>query len=166
MKTVSIALLLLALLSGCSTTADKLNDVRIGMTKDQVIALLGKADSMSAQANIEYLTYYLSTDSDSFNRERAYSVRLVDGKVESFGRFMQLFDIYNRPVTGTAPMVGGSSMMMPNPGMGSTQVIRVPVSNANDIAGQITKLKHLKDEGTLTEEEFQKAKEKVISGSN
>lgn len=159
MKTVSIALLLLALLSGCSTTADKLNDVRIGMTKDQVIALLGKADSMSAQANIEYLTYYLSTDSDSFNRERAYSVRLVDGKVESFGRFMQLFDIYNRPVTGAAPMMGPSSMM------GSTQVIRVPASNANDIASQITRLKKLKDEGTLTEEEFQKAKEKVISES-
>lgn len=165
MKTVSIALLLLALLSGCSTTADKLNDVRIGMTKDQVIALLGKADSMSAQANIEYLTYYLSTDSDSFNRERAYSVRLVDGKVESFGRFMQLFDIYNRPVTGAAPMMGTSTMMGPSSMMGSTQVIRVPASNANDIASQITRLKKLKDEGTLTEEEFQKAKEKVISES-
>lgn len=161
MKTVSIALLLLALLSGCSTTADKLNDVRIGMTKDQVIALLGKPDSMSAQANIEYLTYYLSTDTDSFNRERAYSVRLLDGKVESFGRFMQLFDIYNRPVTGTAPMMGGAPMMGPASVMGSTQVIRVPASN--DIAGQIVRLKHLKDEGTLTEEEFQKAKEKVIS---
>ncbi len=151
MKTVSIALLLLALLSGCTTAADKLNDVRIGMTKDQVIALLGKADSMSAQANIEYLTYYLSTDSNSYNRERAYSVRLVDGKVESFGRFMQLFDIYNRPVNGTAPMTG------------STQVIQPRASN--DIASQITRLKQLKDEGTLTEEEFQKAKEKVISES-
>ncbi|HEY4246819.1 MAG TPA: SHOCT domain-containing protein [Lacunisphaera sp.] len=161
MKTVSIALLLLALLAGCSTTADKLNDVRIGMTKDQVIALLGKADSMSAQANIEYLTYYLSTDSDSFNRERAYSVRLVDGKVESFGRFMQLFDIYNRPVTGAAPMMGASTMMGTSPLTGPTQVIRVPASN--DIASQITRLKKLKDEGTLTEEEFQKAKEKVIS---
>lgn len=163
MKTVSIALLLLALLSGCSTTADKLNDVRIGMSKDQVVALLGKPDSMSAQANIEYLTYYLSTDAGSFDRERAYSVRMVDGKVESFGRFMQLFDIYNRPINGASPMMGTSTMMMSSAGMGPTQVIRVPASNGNDIAGQITKLKRLKDEGTLTEEEFQKAKEKVIS---
>ena len=71
---------------------------RIGTTKQQVLAMLGPADSTSAQANIEYLTYYLSGDGNG--RDRPYSVRLVDGKVESFGRFTQLFDIYSRPVHG------------------------------------------------------------------
>jgi hypothetical protein len=77
---------------------------------------------------------------------------------------MQLFDIYNRPVNGAAPMMGTSSVIGTSPLTGTTQVIRVPASN--DIASQIKRLKQLKDEGTLTEEEFQKAKEKVISGSN
>jgi hypothetical protein len=92
-------LLLAALFTGCAT-ADKLNDLRIGMSKDQVIALLGQPDSTSAQANIEYLTYYLSNDASY--RDQPYMVRLVEGKVESFGRFMQLFDIYNRPVGGNS----------------------------------------------------------------
>jgi len=146
MKITSLALVMLALLAGCAT-ADKLNDVRIGMTKTQVLALLGPADSTSAQANIEYMTYYLSTDAT--NRDRAYSVRLVDGKVESFGRFLQLFDIYNRPVGGApqtmgmAPMTGGSS--------------------GEDLATQIQRLKTLKDQGVLTDEEFQKAKDKLLS---
>ncbi|HTZ21375.1 MAG TPA: outer membrane protein assembly factor BamE, partial [Opitutaceae bacterium] len=86
MKNILTALILLlaALFTGC-TTADKLNNVRIGMSKDQVIAVMGQPDSTSAQANIEYLTYYLSNDSSyTYGRDQPYMVRLVDGKVESF----------------------------------------------------------------------------------
>ncbi len=81
--------------AGCETSA-KLNSIRIGMTKDQVLAIMGQPDSMSAQANVEYLTYYLEVDSGptQYDRNQPYMVRLVDGKVESFGRFAQLF----RPV--------------------------------------------------------------------
>src|SRR5476649_2904441 len=91
------SLLLVSLLSGCNSAA-QLNNVRIGMSKDQVITLLGTPDSTSAQANVEYLTYYLEGDSN-YGRDRPYMVRVVDGKVESFGRFAQLSDLYYRPVT-------------------------------------------------------------------
>src|SRR5580693_7287835 len=60
-KIACLTVLIVVLLAGCAT-AEKLNDVRIGMTKDQVIALLGTPDSTSAQANVEYLTYYLEND--------------------------------------------------------------------------------------------------------
>src|ERR1035438_3679214 len=76
-----------ALLAGCMTSAD-LNKLRIGMTKDQVISLLGTPDSTSAQANVEYLTYYLEVSNMASDREQPYMVGLVDGKVESFGRFL------------------------------------------------------------------------------
>ena len=62
MKSKLIAVVSLAmagLLTGC-VSADRLNDVRIGMTKDQVVAIMGRPDSTSAQANVVYLTYYLS----------------------------------------------------------------------------------------------------------
>ena len=148
-------LLLAALFTGCST-ADKLNDMRIGMSKNQVIALMGQPDSTSAQANIEYLTYYLSNEG-SYNRDQAYMVRLVDGKVESFGRFMQLFDIYNRPV-------GGNSMGQTITPMGGTSVsIPLVQTSGPDLATSLTKLKVLKDQGVLTDEEFQKAKQKLLS---
>lgn len=141
---------LATLLAGCSSAA-LLNSVRIGMTKDQVIGILGQPDSTSAQANIEYLTYYLSTDNGrNYGGEQPYSVRLVDGKVESYGRFMQLFDIYNRPVSGTT--------------VNAPLWARSPAGNS-DIATQIQRLKALKDQGALTDEEFQKAKDKLLANS-
>jgi hypothetical protein len=149
----AFALFIVALLAGCAT-AEKLNNIRIGMTKDQVIAQLGKPDSTSAQANIEYLTYYLANE--GAYREQPYSVRLVDGKVESFGRFMQLFDIYNRPVSGTPQTTAFSPMGAPLP------VIAAPAAGT-DLPTALQKLKTLKDQGVLTDEEFQKAKQKLLS---
>src|SRR5579859_7384006 len=90
-----ISILLVCALTACTTDAAKLNSVRIGMAKSDVIALLGQPDSTSAQANIEYLTYYLSNEVSG--HDLPYMVRLVDARVESFGRFIQLLDVYNRP---------------------------------------------------------------------
>jgi len=153
----AFVLLLAALFTGC-TTADKLNDLRIGMSKDQVIAMLGKPDSTSAQANIEYLTYYLTNDSSyNYGRDQPYMVRLVEGKVESFGRFMQLFDIYNRPV-------GGNGMgQMITPMGGSSVPLTVVRPGTPDLATTLTRLKALKDQGVLTDEEFQKAKARLLA---
>lgn len=153
MKTTAIGLLLVTLLAGC-ITANQLNDVRIGMTKDQVISLLGKPDSTSAQANIEYMTYYLTTD-NGYGRDVPYMVRMVDGKVESFGRFNQLTDIYMRPVGGGTPQI--------NLGLPVTTVQPAP---GNDLVAQLEKLKALKDQGVLSDAEFQKAKDKLLAGSN
>jgi hypothetical protein len=149
-------LLLAALFAGC-TTADQLNKLRIGMSKDQVVAVLGQPDSTSAQANIEYMTYYLSNDS-SYGRDQPYMVRLVEGKVESFGRFLQLFDIYNRPV-------GGNSMGQTITPLGgpSVPLSVVQPNTPPDLALSLTRLKALKDQGVLTDEEFQKAKAKLLS---
>lgn len=150
----ALALFLAAfLLAGCMT-ADKLNSVRIGMTKDQVTGLLGTPDSTSAQGNIEYLTYYLAAESGN-NRDQPYSVRLVDGRVESFGRFAQLFDIYNRPVPGSAQAA---------PGVATAYPMAPAVSS--DLGTQLEKIKILRDQGALTEQEFQLAKQRLLSGQH
>ncbi len=155
-KTCLVAFALACAFVGGCTTADQLNNIRIGMTKEQVIAILGKSDSMSAQANVEYLTYFL--DAPNLNgREQPYMVRLVEGKVESFGRFRQLFDLYSRPVTTANP--GDPNF----PQVFGSSVPAVAPSVVPDLAGQITKLKALKDQGVLTDAEFQKAKDKLLS---
>jgi hypothetical protein len=157
-STLTCLLLLVigSFLGGC-TTASQLNSIHIGMTKDEVIGIMGKPDSTSAQSNVEYLTYYLSNDQSY--RDQPYSIRLLDGKVESFGRFTQLFDLYNRPVTSARPgdpnfpqsnLYGGVTVM-PHPG-------------SPDLATQLERLKALKDKGVLTEDEFQRSKERIISG--
>jgi len=154
------AVLLSLLLIGC-TTSSQLNNVHIGMSKDQVISLMGKPDSTSAQANIEYLTYYLSNDGSY--RDQPYSVRLVDGKVESFGRLTQLFDIYSRPVASGGV---GSPVNVPwNNGIGPYGYGTLPPQihiNGHDVVTQLERLKSLKDQGVVSEEEYQKIKAKLM----
>jgi hypothetical protein len=162
---IPVAMLAGALLAGCETSA-KLNEVRIGMTKAEVTALMGTPDSTSAQANVEYMTYYLTSEA-GYGRDQPYMVRLVNGKVESFGRFAQLFDLYNRPVTNATP----GQPDFPQLGLTSAAASlsgSAPAGGAGgpagvDLATEISRLKALKDQGALTEEEFQKAKAKLLA---
>lgn len=152
MKIANLALLAAAVLFAGCMTADKLNSIKIGMTKDQVIAVLGTPGSTSAQANVEYMTYYLASDT-GYGRDLPYSVRLVDSKVESFGRFAQLSDIYLRPVGGGTPQYN----------VGFPVTVGTRPAGESDLVAQLQKLKALKDQGALTEEEFQRAKQKLLS---
>jgi len=153
------SLFLLAFVSGC-VSADRLNAIRIGMTKDQVIEIMGKPDSMSAQSNVEYLTYYLAPNNEEV-RDQPYMVRLVDGKVESFGRFAQLFDLYNRPVTNARP---GDPNFPQGTSYGyGTAIVTSPAPAPSSIVTDLQKLKALKDQGVLTEAEFEKAKAKLLA---
>ena len=153
-----LALVLGAFLSGCNSSAN-LNKIEIGMTKDEVVALLGQPDSKSAQANVEYLTYYLYADGafNGYGRDQPDMVRLVDGKVESFGRFAQLFDLYNRPITAARP----GDANFPSPGMATITV--QPSKHAVDYAAELERLQSLKDKGIITQAEFDQLKQKIVS---
>jgi hypothetical protein len=163
--TLMVALLLGALGAGCETSA-KLNSVRIGMSKEEVKSILGTPDSTSAQANVEYMTYYLTADA-GYGRDQPYMVRVVNGRVESFGRFSQLFDLYNRPVTDATPGQPGfpqASLNPANPVLGGAALVGTySQGGAVDLATELSRLKALKDQGVLTEEEFRKAKAKLLS---
>ena len=85
MKPFRIVLVILsvAFLIGCAASSKKMNQLKLGMTKQEVIEAIGEPTSTSAKRNTEYLNYRLTADgfySDS------YYVRLLDGKVESYGR--------------------------------------------------------------------------------
>jgi hypothetical protein len=78
-----IAGLLLALLvMGCAG-AGKLNSVRLGMTRDEVVAVAGEPSSTSQMGNEEFLKYQLMSDWIFTDR---YYVRLMNGRVDAFGR--------------------------------------------------------------------------------
>jgi Short C-terminal domain/SmpA / OmlA family len=163
-KTSLFASVLFAiLLAGCQTS-EALNNVHIGMTKAEVLSLLGTPDSTSAQANVEYMTYYLTSDA-GYGRDQPYMVRLVNGKVESFGRFAQLFDLYNRPVTNATPGQPG----FPQLGIAAASVSPSGTTEVTadlprtDLAAQLAMLKQLRDQGALTDDEFAKAKAKLLA---
>jgi outer membrane protein assembly factor BamE (lipoprotein component of BamABCDE complex) len=68
-----------ALLVAACATAGKISGVRIGMTKEEVVAVMGKPASVSAQGSAEYLNYALSeTDDQAFVGVTVpYYVRLI-----------------------------------------------------------------------------------------
>lgn len=84
----AIAFLLMMTSIGCATTANRLNKISIGMTKPEVIDLLGDPVSVSATNSVEYLNYqFTETRNDIiYKREHPYFVRIVSGKVESYGK--------------------------------------------------------------------------------
>jgi hypothetical protein len=80
---------LIALLSACGTapTARKMNGISVGMTKAEVISVMGRPDSTAAKGGVEYMNYRLATSALDFDESDTseYFVRLVNGKVDAFG---------------------------------------------------------------------------------
>ena len=146
MKYLIPAVFTLALLAGCAT-ANKISGVQLGMTKDDVVKVMGKPTSISAQGGSEYLNFNLSeTGNDAFKGwTKSYYVRLINGKVESYGR------------TGDF-----DSTKTPTVRLESDQTIRQDSRGNNDLYTELKKLKELKDSGVITEEEFQAQKKKLL----
>ena len=93
MKKYTLLALTMVLLVGCAT-APNLNSISLGMSKQEVIKSLGNPYSVSAKNNTEYLKYnciggaFLMTTAECDPRigNGEYFVRLVNGKVESYGK--------------------------------------------------------------------------------
>jgi len=81
MKRAFAMILMTLLILGCAT-AGKMNKVQLGMTKEEVIGVLGKPNSASAMDNVMYLKYRFYKEGVLFDD---YYVKLKDGKVEAYG---------------------------------------------------------------------------------
>ena len=143
MKVLAVIALAI-LLFGCATSS-KINAVQLGMSKSEVIAVMGNPVSISAKGGSEYLNYNLSeTDDDAFRGwTTPYYVRLVDGKVDSYGR------------------TGDFDSTQPD----TIKIItdeNVKVEVDSDLYTELRKLKQLRDDDILTEAEFQELKQKAI----
>lgn len=147
MKIVKYGLLLSSLyfLSGCATSG-KLNNVSIGISKEEVVTAMGNPVSVSAQGGIEYLNYRLSETHDNAVRgwTTPYYVRLVKGKVDSFGR-------------------AGDFDSTKTPTIKIQKDENVNVQNSSDLYSELKKLQGLRDDGIITEEEFQTQKKRIVN---
>jgi len=83
LKRIFIVFLLSGWLIGCAGSAKKLNHVTLGMTKPDVIEVMGEPDYSSVRDDVEILSYQLTTN--SFFTD-AYIIRIKQGKVDLFGR--------------------------------------------------------------------------------
>ena len=79
-----IVLLIVLMLTGCALgRAGKLNDVKMGMSEAEVIEAIGTPSTKSAMGDTAYLHYNLYSD---WIFPEEYYVRLVNGKVDAYGR--------------------------------------------------------------------------------
>lgn len=84
----SIALLL----SGCGhfQMASKLNDIGPGMTKSEVITLMGAPERIQSGNGYEDLTYMLNASLDDYRMAEPYVIHFVNEKVVRFGPKRQM----------------------------------------------------------------------------
>jgi Short C-terminal domain len=157
---ISAFLLAGALLSGCATSG-KINSVSIGMTKNQVVEAMGAPDTVSSHSGSEYLSYFLCYSNCAAliveNRGRDwYYVRLINGTVESFGKKGD-FDSAKVPTTRIERIDT------------IKQNIRIQDSRASeggDKYAELTRLKTLLDSGTITKDEFESQKKRILEKNN
>ena len=86
------ATLVIAVLVGCATSSKKLSELSVGMTKDDVLRVLGSPESTRANQGVEFLVYTLTERIAKpgeaplpFPVQGKYFVRLVGGRVDSYG---------------------------------------------------------------------------------
>jgi hypothetical protein len=76
-------------LTGCAATAPNMNLLSVGMTKQEVVDTMGDPVSTAAPGGgFEMLRYQLSSTRDNayYGITDEYFVRLINGKVDSYGR--------------------------------------------------------------------------------
>ena len=80
--------------------SQRMNSLQVGMTKEQVIKIMGEPYSTSAQLDVEYVKYNLDDNynNSTYNflwggimrvaiaKKSIYYIKLVQGKVDSYGR--------------------------------------------------------------------------------
>jgi hypothetical protein len=81
-----LAVLTVFSLAGCATPASNLSKISVGMPKADVIGVMGPPTGVSADADSEYLQYNLNDNPGMPGTSSQYFVRLVNGKVNSYGR--------------------------------------------------------------------------------
>ena len=128
---------------GCATSST-INTVQLGMTKAEVVVIMGDPVSVSAKGETEYLNYALSeTDDDAFyGITSPYYVRLVNGRVDSYGR------------TGDFDSTQPTTIRLETDE-------QVKIDEDSDLYTELRKLKQLHDEGILSDAEYEDLKQKA-----
>ncbi len=142
MRRLFASIIALVALSSCAT-AGKISGVQPGMTREQVVEVMGKPSSTSRKGTVEYMNYALSDTSDKafYGITEPFFVRLVDGRVDSYGRAGD-FDSTKDPTIN----------------VNTTTKAAQP-----DLYSELTKLKALLDSGAITQEEYDAQKKKLLA---
>lgn len=87
-KLLFLPAILLAITLACARPAPEFTKLHTGMSESEVVALLGPPDSVGVSTTervLNYKSWDRDLDTGTKTNVKTYEVRLVDGKVSSFG---------------------------------------------------------------------------------
>jgi len=128
-----------------------MNSVSLGMSKENVIKIMGKPISTSAIEGTEYLNYTL-TDPVYYTPD-PYYVCIKEGKVSSYGRKGD-FDSTKDP-TQVIKLIQDVK---------SDEKINVKTEDNDELANKLKTLNKLLTDGLITKSEFDEQKKKLLDG--
>lgn len=155
---ISYALLPAALMIvaiACSKPKPSFDKIRPGMDEGQVVSLLGSPQTIANQARIKYLEY------ESFDRDiwlgsgrkenvQFFFVKLIDGKVDSFGRKGD-FDSTKNP---TREIKIEEKIIDSRPTSTTIKTF--------DLKSELLKIEQLKKDGLISDQEFKELRQHAI----
>jgi outer membrane protein assembly factor BamE (lipoprotein component of BamABCDE complex) len=116
-----IGVLITTLLVGCATSSQHLNEIRIGMDKEEVHDILGDPQSTQANSDAEYLVYSLrdgiskpGTTIVPIAYNGLYFVKMIGGRVDSYGRFSNSTEPAPLPMSTFTPIENHQSPSQPS----------------------------------------------------
>ena len=89
-RRVLILLLITGLIGGCALS-QKINNVKLGMLKSEVIQVMGEPNYVASRDDVEILSYRLWAGSLVIDE---YIVRVRNGKVDLFGKRFDFGSLY------------------------------------------------------------------------
>jgi hypothetical protein len=128
------------ILAGCvshATVDSKLNNINTGMSKVDVLSLMGKPDQTASGNGAEDLTYQLNESTWDTKLPVPYVIHLVNGKVDRFGTKQEMIQ------SELGNTLAGKSQPL-------------------DIITEITKLDELRRKKLISDAEYSKKKEKLL----
>ena len=131
---------------GCSTPPPSFDRISVGMTKEQVRAVIGKPDAVATQGKTEYWNYKETWDM-GVQLRGWWFVRFIDGKVEAFGQRGD-FDSTKDPTNKVI--------------IDKTDKITMDSVTKFDLATELAKLDKLKKDGLISTEDYEVLKKKAI----
>ena len=97
MKKLIVSLLLVGV-AGCVSTGKKLNNVSLGMTKPEVVRVMGTPDSVKGADGVEVLVYSVDKlwTTERYTYTGDYWIELKNGRVTKYGKPVD-FNMANPP---------------------------------------------------------------------
>lgn len=146
---IVLTLAVVGLLAGCLARPD-LSKIGVGMTKPDVIAALGQPRDMSVQGNVEYLRYEGEANyADGRLGGEFYFVRLLHGRVESYGRVGDFDSTKNVAVDYNITKTEH----------------RAESSPADELLTELQRLESMRIQKLITEDEYQTLRARAVERS-